>query len=206
MADGFPYEETDKIIAYLKKRALRRFRQAKSDLLFIDELETLKYARDMYAEMTDETARAYLLLARRIYREFNPNSKKTISMKWIQERLRDYDPVTMYVFLYESERKAARFGEAVIASGDKARQITIEMRYWVNMVSQYADEITDEAAIKAYKDMGIKRVRWVTENDEKVCHDCHDRHNVIYPIDNIPPKPHWRCRCWLVPVVEKRKD
>ena len=203
---SFPYEETDKIINYLKAKALRRFRKAKSDLLFFDELETLKYARDMYREMTDEVAKAYLVLARKVYKMFYPDSKGNIGMKWVKERLSDYDPITMYVFLYESERKAARFGEAVIASGDLSRQVNIEMRYWVEMVSQFADEITDYSAIKAYRDMGIKKVRWVTEKDDRVCHQCQDRHGEIYDIDNIPPKPHWRCRCWLEPVSVKRKD
>lgn len=203
---SFPYGETDKIIAYLQGRALKRFRKAKSDLLFFDELETLKYARDMYAEMQSETAKAYLILARNIYKHYYPGSKKTLPMKWVMDRLKDYDPVTMYVFLYETERKAARFGEAVIASGDLSRQVNIEMRYWLNMVAQFAEEITDYSAIQAFKDRGIKRVKWVSENDERVCHECQDRHGVIYDIDKIPPKPHWRCRCWIVPVADKRKD
>ena len=51
---------------------------------------------------------------------------------------------------------------------------------------------------RAMKDSGATRVRWVAEDDIHTCRVCHKRDNNIYPIDEVPPKPHVNCRCWLV--------
>ena len=68
------------------------------------------------------------------------------------------------------------------------------------MTYQYADDVTDSARIKAFTDAGVEQVQWHTAGDEKVCQVCRERNGEIYPIDNIPDKPHRKCRCWLAPV------
>ncbi len=65
--------------------------------------------------------------------------------------------------------------------------------------------MVDTARIDTFKKNGIRRVKWQTQEDEKVCEECNERDGKIYPIDNIPTKPHYRCRCWVEPVLEKAK-
>ena len=83
---------------------------------------------------------------------------------------------------------------------DKSKEFRRGLLYWGRFTANYSDIVADEAVIKAFKDSGVKRVRWITEGDNKVCDECHDRHGEIYPIDDIPPKPHVGCRCKLEAV------
>ena len=72
-----------------------------------------------------------------------------------------------------------------------------------NQVRQYADNITVGARITAFRNARIRYVRWVTEDDEKVCKVCEPRNGVIYQINDFPVLPaHCRCRCHPEPATE----
>lgn len=86
------------------------------------------------------------------------------------------------------------------AADNKPKEFRKGLRYWSDMTRQYSDMVSDEATLKAYKDGGAKYVRWITQEDEKVCEVCWERNGKIYPIDRVPAKPHWGCRCYLRPV------
>lgn len=48
--------------------------------------------------------------------------------------------------------------------------------------------------------------KFVTVGDEKVCSICKQRHGMVYPLNAAPVPPlHWRCRCRLALVVDRRK-
>lgn len=48
--------------------------------------------------------------------------------------------------------------------------------------------------------------KFVTVGDEKVCNVCRPRHGMVYPINAAPVPPlHWRCKCRLALVVDRRK-
>jgi SPP1 gp7 family putative phage head morphogenesis protein len=71
-------------------------------------------------------------------------------------------------------------------------------------VQQYAVDLEDEVAKSVYKAVGVKRVQWVAEQDERTCGVCHELDGTIYDLKDIPPKQHYQCRCYLIPVrVEK---
>jgi SPP1 gp7 family putative phage head morphogenesis protein len=74
---------------------------------------------------------------------------------------------------------------------------------WWTQTVQYGISTVDEATLKGFKDMGVKDVRWIAADDEKTCPECGARDNQIYKIDKIPPKPHYGCRCYIVPVKPK---
>ena len=74
---------------------------------------------------------------------------------------------------------------------------------WHTQTKQYAETMVDKTRVETFKKNGIRRVRWVTENDEKVCHICKERDGKVYDIEKIPVKPHYYCRCWIKPVLEK---
>lgn len=133
--------------------------------------------------------------------------------------------VTHYTYTHEVERKRDRLAEAVnsvskfgaekitvkkpekTAKRSKAKKATTKamefqrgLRLWAGMTKEYCDIVTAEATLKAFKDSGVKRVRWRTEDDDKVCPTCGPRDKKVYDIDKVPPKPHPNCRCWLEAV------
>jgi len=196
------YEYTDKVLAYLKKRFIRAYRRLKTRLNF-DELNTLEAVDECYDGNYTEVRRKYLEIAKHAYYSAGGKSDSVITYIWLDKILNSYDPATKYVFNHEVERKKARAFESIEASPtkkEKYKQADIALRYWWGQSKQYADEVTDKATIKAYKDMGITAVRWNTENDTRVCAECARRHGKVFLIDRIPPKPHIGCRCWFTPV------
>ena len=48
---------------------------------------------------------------------------------------------------------------------------------------------------KFYNQIGVKRVVWVAAGDERTCPECGPLDGREFPIDEIPPFPHPRCRC-----------
>lgn len=120
--------------------------------------------------------------------------------KWLIAFLAAYNPVTKYVYTNEVERKRDYTTEAVIASRSKAGEFRRGLSYWVQFTAQAAEDVTDAATLKSYADSGIEYVRWITQEDGKVCDVCKERNGKVYHVDKIPPKPHRRCRCHFEPV------
>lgn len=197
------YEYTDKAVRYLSLRFIRLFNQAKGwskkkPKELIDEFY------EFYEDLYEITLAAYIDIAKHYYK---PTHKKTtIDRKWVEKKLTDYDPVAKYIFKEEVDRKRARHTEAVIASETPEKETDTALRYWSNMVRQFADTITDAAYEQGLEDDGIKKVRWHTQRDDRVCDECRGRNDKIYPITKIPPKPHLGCRCWVTIVNGKRTD
>lgn len=198
-----PYDVTDRYLRVLLRKYMRLFRQAKTVLGF-DELNVLDGSRKLYNEIESLAEDMYVSLANEIYILYYGGTRKPYTKKSVRSVLSDYDPVTFYVYLHEIERKRARFAEGVIAAGKspslRSKEIDRNRNVWFRMVKQYADDFTDRAALDAFRDMGVEKVMWMTREDERRCNDCKDRHGTIYDINAVPPKPHYNCRCWLVPV------
>jgi len=65
-----------------------------------------------------------------------------------------------------------------------------------------------EGNVKAWTAAGVKRWRFNTARDEKVCPICGGRDGKVFEMTdtaNMPPA-HVRCRCWLTPVLEGVAD
>lgn len=166
-----------------------------------DELNVLENVKELYDGLEKDNEEIFMQLARSQYKEQNPNSDKKLSKKWLLGILEDTDPVTKYVYTNEVLRKQDYIFEAITGSkASKGAQFTRGMKLWAGMTAQYADTIADKATLQAYSDKGYSRVEWVTQEDDRVCDECWERDGKIYPINDIPPKPHWRCRCYYVPV------
>lgn len=198
-----PYDVTDRYLRVLLRKYMRLFRRSKTVLGF-DELNVLDGSRKLYDEIESLAEDMYVSLANEIYILYYGGTRKPYTKKSVRSVLSDYDPVTFYVYLHEIERKRARFAEGVIAAGKspslRSKEIDRNRNVWFRMVKQYADDFTDRAALDAFRDMGVEKVMWMTREDERRCNDCKDRHGTIYDINAVPPKPHYNCRCWLVPV------
>lgn len=115
------------------------------------------------------------------------------------------NPVVGYAFDTEFLRKRDKAKEAIQSAPTKLQKQTQydkNVRYISIQDSFFIDLVSDEAARLAMKNAGIEKVMWITQQDAKVCFDCDDRHGVVYPIDDVPDKPHPRCRCYLRPVTK----
>lgn len=185
------YEYVDKVVRMYSARIIRMFNTLRSKK-FDKNRDLIAYLDDFYDDLYILALEAYRSIAKRYYGE-------DLGTKWIEDKiLKTYDPVTLYVFTHEVDRKRGRHLEAVIASDNPAAEHDKAMKNWTNMFRQYADEVADRANIEKLKKSGEKEVIWVTEEDNRVCRICRDREGMIYPISKIPPKPHIGCRCWVV--------
>ena len=186
------------------KRQLRR----KKDGVSFDALLVSQVLTALYKQLdTDLRYELYLLIEEQ-YEEM----ADSVGFEELDEGFEDLflenilfkpDPITHYAYDAELLRKRDRAIEAVNAvSGVQNKQDELDkaLRLYSQMVGQYVDTVAYEAAIKAFKDAGVKYVKWVTQKDEKVCVECDSRDGKIYPINRLPARPHWRCRCECKPL------
>jgi len=204
------YEFTDRIIKKLNRVYLREFTRLK--LMRFDELNVVKAVKDVYRKCVNAAKKRYLEIARHYYWiAFNEaksgreiGNDDWINNDWLLDYLEESDPVTLYSFMPEVERKRQRLVEALAVTTKPREEIDKSLRFWAQQSQQYADNITDTAVLRGYSDAGVKRVRWITERDDRVCPICRERDLRVYDIDKVPPKPHWRCRCVVVPVKSEK--
>lgn len=184
------YKYADGEIAKLNRYFIQEFLRFQG--LRVDEMNVLSSAKSMYARMDKAARKAFVRMAR--------DKDDDITIAEALFLLSEYDPVTRYVYEHEVERKRMRLAEAYIASNGDSREVKKALRLWSNMIRQYSIAITDEALLLTFKKAGVKYVKWVTEEDDRRCAECAARHNKVYRIDKIPPKPHLNCRCYFEPV------
>lgn len=167
----------------------------------------METVRGLYGNLVADNQEIFMELAGESYQQAEPHGEDVPSVAWLLALLLAYDPITKYVYTHEVERKRARLAEALISVGKAQRKQNEEWRralsLWSQQTAQYADIVTDAAVIKAFMDAGITKVRWITQEDEKVCKTCREMNGKVYPITELPDKPHWRCRCYFEAVVEE---
>lgn len=199
------YDRTDALLDALNRILVDKFGKLKVQLRNTENsYEKSELIENLYEELYDIAVNSYLSLAQGVYSDeigINPLKRaKRPDLKWIDKILSTPDPVSKYIFDAELDRRAARLFEAVSISSTPDADIDAAMRSMALSYAIYAVRVTDDAAVKAMKDSGVKKVRWVAEDDTHTCKVCHKRDDTVYPIDDIPPKPHINCRCWLVRV------
>lgn len=196
------YETTEKAIELLNRRATKRFEDAKDEAAQdgFDELSVLSITRTLYDNLSADNEEIFLELAQERYQETEPHGEEPPDLAWLLALLAAYNAVTKYQYTNEVERKRQYTTEGINSSTAKVTEFRRGLHYWADLTSNYADIVTDESTLKAYRDAGVKRVRWVTAGDEKVCETCRERNGKVYSINAIPPKPHKHCRCVYEPV------
>ena len=189
------YQKTDKVIAYLSKQYAKLFRQVTS----FDELNVIDVSHKIFDEAVILTEREVTRLVKIVYDSKRGGGEISTedALNLVLTLMLAYNPVTKYVYRNEIDRKRSRFVEGVIASDTPREEVALAERLLISMNKQFAEDATFEAAVQAYKDDGVERVRWVTAEDDRRCQECKSRHGKIYPINNIPPKPHRYCRCYI---------
>lgn len=110
---------------------------------------------------------------------------------------------THYAFGTELIRKRDRAKEAIFAVPTRVqKQLELEKagRYVIQQAGFYADIVTQDAELQAYIDADVRRVQWNVYGDDKVCAQCEELDGEIFDIEDVPLRPHLRCRCYLTPA------
>lgn len=204
------YQTLDEWLKRVKKKIRTEFNHM--SVIGFDELNvvgTKKYTQEMYDRLDAENKKAYRKIASEAYKKAGGPKAAEIDDEWVAGVLAMYNLVTGYLYNKELERKRLRLNEQILT----AREYDSRSAYneclrrsanlWYTQSMQYGIDIVDKATIKALKDSGIKRVRWISVHDDHRCGDCEDRDEKIYKIDEIPEKTHYGCRCYLEPVMEE---
>lgn len=196
------YRLSDVATELLNRRATKRFEDAKDEAAQdgFDELSVLSITRTLYDNLSADNKEIFLELAQERYQEAEPHGEEPPDLAWLLALLAAYNAVTKYQYTNDVERKRQYTTEGINSSTAKVTEFRRGLHYWADLTSNYADIVTDESTLKAYRDAGVKRVRWVTAGDEKVCETCRERNGKVYSINAIPPKPHKHCRCVYEPV------
>lgn len=200
------YEITDKGIKQINRTIQHEFAVMKHTVLQFDEISAIQSAVNAcYSNILRECSKIYLSIANEAYKGVTERDG-LFSYLWLQQWLYRYDPMTKYVFAHEFDRKRARTFETVVASkrNDLAKELKQAMYNLSVQTTQYADEVTDYAVLQGYIDSGIEKVRWISEQDGRVCATCRGRDGKVYDVHKVPEKPHIRCRCYLLPASNKQ--
>ena len=203
MPDNY-YDLADKAIELLNKRATKRFEDAKDEAAQhgFDELNVLEVTRTLYQELQADNQSVFLELAQERYQEAEPHGEEPPDLAWLLAFLAAYNAVTKVIYDNDVDRKRQYTAEGINSSTAKVTEFRRGLHYWADLTSTYADIVTDESTLKAYRDAGVRRVRWVTAGDERVCETCRERNGKVYSINSIPPKPHRRCRCTFQAIMK----
>lgn len=209
-----PYRLADKAMSALNKRIVTLFNRAKRSFMLdaFDELSVFRGMEALYKALNRENEDKFRELYAARYKEMYLYLKRSwpeedevddLAEIFLANLLTEPNEITRYAYDSEVLRKRDRAIEAINSApnkSDKDYEFAKAMRFWSQQTGFYIDIIADEAALQAMKNCGVKKVRWCTQEDEKVCQECKDRNGKIYNIDEVPEKEHPRCRCWLEPV------
>lgn len=208
------YSKTDEFIEKLKRKIRVEFNHM--SVTSLDELNvitTKKKTQDMYNRLLKFNKLEYLKISQKA-REFTEDKlteeerskvKGLSTVEIVAVILASYNPITGYLYESEAERKMMRLIEEILTSkeylDEDMRQESLRKaaNLWFTQSAQYGIDIADGTAIEIFKKAGLKNVIWVTEKDTRVCKVCRERDGMVYPIEHIPPKSHYNCRCHLEP-------
>lgn len=212
------YKHLDSLLEAEKKRIRAEFNHL--SVTGFDELNvvsTRKTTQEMYDGFMRENETMYLKAAKNAYRKAVKAAKAEgfsgdeteVSGDWLVGVLAGYNLVTGYLYGKEADRKRLRLNEQILTAREYNNRTMYQeslrkaANLWYTQTVQYGISAVDEATIKGFKDMGVKEVRWIAADDEKTCPTCGARDNKVYRLNKIPPKPHYGCRCYVVPVKAK---
>lgn len=226
MKDIDIYAAADSAIRMMNRDALREFGKFKTSKM--DELHIIRDVKVLYREQARKARKRFYEVGFEAFllglylcgiqgKKAHQMAEKAISPEWVDAFLKDVNLVTGFRFDTETERKAQRLTEALAAAaqteGQKASggsgkppaagtdlEIDRALKAWSKQIGQYALDITDAALMEAYEAAEMPNVQWISVEDNRRCTECRERHGKIFPLDEVPPKPHWGCRCRIVPA------
>lgn len=210
------YQQTDKFRARLKKKIRKEFNYWFA--LSFDELNAIKVKRELvalYDRLLEFNEKEYLKIIHEarlfVLQYLTKKEKSQLSehertlKEYLELVLTGYNHTTKYLYYPETERKRLRLAEEILTAKEyhdhKMYNAAVKKAadLWYTQSYQYAIDLEDAVEEEMDREAGIKKVKWMAEHDERTCHTCHKLDGQIFDIDNIPQKPHYLCRCWIVP-------
>lgn len=212
------YKYLDALLETEKKKIRTEFNRL--SVMGFDELNvinTRKTTQEMYDSFLSDNEEIYLKAAKNAYKK----AIKTAKVEGFEGKESEITPdfligilagsnfVTGYLYNKEADRKRLRLNEQILTAREYNNRTMYQdslrksANLWWTQTLQYGISMVDEATLKGFKDMGVKKVRWIAADDEKTCPTCGARDNKIYALKKIPPKPHYGCRCYVVPIKAK---
>lgn len=204
------YAGADKAIKLMNRENLKRFGRLK--LAKFDEINVVRMVNSIYEESIRNAKQRYYEIAVEAYilaaiecgienKQATIMADKDISIFWVTEMLDEVDPVMLYAFMTEADRKKQRLIESLSVAENKNAEIDKALKYWTVQVGQFADNSVYRARLEAFSAAGIEEVQWVAQMDDRVCTDCENLNGQIFPIEAVPPPQHPHCRCELHRVL-----
>ena len=177
------YSKLDKELLAVKNNLRREFNRL--SLMGFDELNVLstrKTTAQMYKRLSQRNERlyldggyfAYLFAFGQASQLGFAGKRRKIDVKWVESYLQEYNPVTRYIYEKEVERRRMRLNECILTDRefDSRENFQTDIRrsanYWWTQTLQYGIGACDAAMLAAFRDCGVKRVRWVTMEDDRV--------------------------------------
>ena len=209
------YAACDKAIKAMNRENVEAFGRLKA--ADFDEVNIIRTVKAVYSKAAKRARKRYYEVGFEAYllgmamcgeepKKAHRMAEKAITEEWVDRILTETDFVTMYRFDTETERKAMRLAEALETGINRNAEIDKALRFLSMMFGQYAINVTDYAVVQAFQDYGVEMAEWITAKDERVCNECHAYDTQVFRIDEVPPKPHWGCRCRLRPVFRQTED
>lgn len=213
------YKYADKLLAQLKKLLQREFNRL--GIMGFDELNVTRVTKEtteLFERLLAESNKRYLLAAIKartnakalaILAGYEDRNLVVPDEAWLAGFLNKYNFVSGYLYEPEAERKRLRLAEQVLTAKEyQSRPLYNDsVRRSANLlwtqVAHYMLDVVDESTLETYKMMGVEQVEWHTNMDGHECQTCRERNGKIYPIDDVPYKPHRNCRCRWTPVPKK---
>lgn len=174
-------------------------------------VQTKKHVHKLYKIILKTVKQEFLKIINEIYQTIYDEAVdmgfdgdiRNLDEAWIEEFFDRYNPVTKYVFSNEIDRKESRLFEALVSNElERLKSYAYAERLITNQIEQYAIDLEDSIEKTVYEDTNVKQVMWVAENDDKTCGVCKELNGQIFKLESVPYKPHYNCRCYLVPVKE----
>ena len=213
------YKLADKLLEQLKKLIRREFNRL--GIFGFDELNTVRVTKEttaLFDRMLTENKKRFLEAAKKAYLDAialavaagyrDPGDGK-INEKWLIGFLGAYNFVSGYLYDSEAERKRLRLSEQMLTAREYLNRtmyndsLRRSANLWWTQTAHYMLDAVDTATLDGYRDSGVERVEWNTNIDGRECKVCRERNGKTYSIDNVPPKAHRNCRCYLTPVPKK---
>jgi SPP1 gp7 family putative phage head morphogenesis protein len=210
------YKYLDSLLAKAKKKIRTEFnRLGVMGFDALNVVNTKKVTKEMFDRLLSDNEKTYRKVAGDAYAKAKKRAEAAgyadgepegIDGDWLLGVLLAYNLTTGYLYDREADRKRLRLNEQILTAREyDSREMYNESlrktaNLWWTQTFQYGITVVDEATIKAYKDLGVDRVRWVAEIDRRTCSVCKDRNGKIYELSKVPTKTHYNCRCYLEPV------
>jgi SPP1 gp7 family putative phage head morphogenesis protein len=182
----------------------------------LNVVNTRKITKELFERLAAENEKTYCKAADDAYSKAKKKAESAgytpgenpqgVGGGWLESVLLGYYLVTGYLYEKEVERKRLRLNEQILTAreyGDRdlyRESLRKTAALWWRQTNQYGILVVDKATIRAYKDLGVEKVKWVAELDSRTCKVCRERNGVIYRLTEVPEKTHYNCRCYLEPV------